>query len=108
MAKRLLAPLAAVALLAASPSPARTPAPAKTITVLCVRAPFYVFLSGADRPVRARTFAATQGERFGFVSGPRTTLESVQYFETDVPVAEPGYPPGTHYWLSRDCATPSG
>ncbi len=105
--KRLLAPLAAVALLAASPAPATTPAPAKSLTVLCARAPFYVFLSGVDHPVRAHTFAATQGERFGLVSGPRTTLESFQYYETDVAVAEPGYPRGAHYWLSRDCAVPS-
>ncbi|HEX3550513.1 MAG TPA: hypothetical protein VHT53_09060 [Candidatus Elarobacter sp.] len=98
----LVAPLAALALIAASPNPAPSTA-ARTLTVVCPRAPFYVFLSGSDRPVRARTFPATQGERFGLVSGPRTTLESFQYYETDVPVAEPGYPRGAHYWLSRDC-----
>jgi hypothetical protein len=99
------APLVALALLGASPSPAPSPsAPAaRSLTVTCARTPMYVFLSGTDRPVRARTFAASQGQRFGVVSGPRTTLESFQYYETDVPVAEPGYPRGAHYWVSSDC-----
>ena len=74
--------------------------------MVCERAPFYVFLSGSDRPVRARTFAATIGERFGLVSGPRTTLESDQFYETNIPVAEPGYARDEHYWISRDCAIP--
>jgi hypothetical protein len=102
--KPILAPLAALALLAAAPSPA--PADA-TVTVTCIRTPFYVFLSGSDRPVRAHTAQALQGQRFGFVSGPRTTLESFQYYETNVPVAEPGYGPSTYYWLNRDCAIKS-
>ena len=49
----------------------------------------------------------TQGQRFGLVSGPRTTLESFQYYETDVPVAEPGYGRNAHYWIDADCAMPS-
>ncbi len=101
--KPLFAPLAALALLAASPSPA----PSATVTVTCNRTPFYVFLSGTDRPVRARTGDALLGQRFGLVSGPRTTLEGFQFYETNVPVAEPGYAPDAHYWLSRDCAIPS-
>ena len=98
----LVAPLAAALTLAAAPSP---PPAARTLTVTCTRAPLYVFVSGANLPTRARTFPATIGERFGIVSGPRTTLESTQYFETDIPVAEPGYSRGAHYWISRDCAS---
>ena len=106
MVLRIAAPLVALALLGAAPSPAPSPstAPAaRTLTVTCARTPFYVFLSATDRPVRARTFQATQGQRFGVVRGPRTTLESFEYYETDVAVVEPGYPPGAHYWLSADC-----
>ena len=100
--RTFLAPLAAVALLAAVPPP---PAPT-TLSVVCRQTPLYVFLTGTDRPVRARTPDATQGQRFGLVSGPRTTLQSFQYYETDIVVAEPGYAPNTHYWISRDCAIP--
>jgi len=102
---RLLAALAAFALLGAAPSPAASPAP--TLMVTCQRAPLYVFLSGTDRPTRAHTFDATQGQRFTLVSGPRTTLESTQYYETDIAVVDPGYPRNAHYWISRDCATRS-
>jgi hypothetical protein len=98
------APLAAVALLAATPSPAPSASPATTLTVVCQRTPLYVFLSGTDRPMRARTFDATMGQRFGLVSGPRTTLESNQFYETDIAVVEPGYARNAHYWINRDCA----
>lgn len=101
------APLAAVALLAAAPSPAPSPSPAATLTVVCRQTPLYVFTSGTDRPMRARTPDATMGERFRLVSGPRTTLESVQFYETNIPVVEPGYPPDAHYWLNSTCAIPS-
>jgi hypothetical protein len=103
--RTFLAPLAAVALLAAVPLPP-PPAPT-TLTVVCRQTPLYVFLTGTDRPVRARTPDATQGQRFGLVSGPRTTLQSFQYYETDIVVAEPGYAPNAHYWISRDCAIPT-
>jgi hypothetical protein len=103
--RTLLAPLAAAVLLAASPSP--NPAPGATLTVVCRQTPLYVFNTGTDRPVRARTPAATQGQRFGLVSGPRTTLDSFQYYETDIAVIEPGYAPNAHYWISRDCAIPN-
>jgi hypothetical protein len=103
--KHLLAPLAAIALLGAAPNPATSPHP--TLSVVCTRAPLYVFLSGTDRPVRARTFAATLGQRFDLISGPRTTLEGAQYYETDIVVTEPGYAPNAHYWINRDCAIPS-
>ena len=106
-----LLPITAVALLGASPSPAPAPSVAppaeRTISVVCQRAPLYVFLSGTDRAMRARTFDATLGQRFGLVSGPRTTLESVQFYETDIPVVEPGYGRNAHYWINRDCAIPS-
>jgi hypothetical protein len=106
--KQLLAPLVAVALLAAAPNPAPAPSTQPvTLSVVCSRAPLFVFLSGTDRPVRARTFAAALGQRFEFVGGPRTTLEGAQYYETGIIVADPGYPPGAHYWIGRDCAIPS-
>ncbi|GAC1574512.1 MAG: hypothetical protein NVS3B7_06440 [Candidatus Elarobacter sp.] len=104
MRRSLLAPIAALGLLAASPSPDAVSAP--TLTVVCDVAPFFVFVPGSDRPARARTPDARLGERFGLVSGPRTTLAGTQYFETDVTVVEPG-PPGAHYWIGRDCAIPA-
>ncbi|MDQ6941221.1 MAG: hypothetical protein M3169_01740 [Candidatus Eremiobacteraeota bacterium] len=107
----LVAALAAIALTAAAPSPAPSPAPnassaARTVSVVCERTPLYVFVSGTDRPIRAHTPDVHLGERFGLVSGPRTTLESVQFYETDVAVVEPGYARNAHYWISRDCAIP--
>lgn len=100
---RVLASAAfAVALLGAAPAPAQP-----EISVVCVRTPFYLFAAGSDRPVRARVAGAALGQRFALVAGPRTTLEGSQYYETGVPVVEPGYPPGTHYWISRTCAVPS-
>jgi hypothetical protein len=101
--RTLLAPLAAAVLLAASPA---SPAPAGTLTVVCRQAPLYVFQTGNDRPVRAHTPDATQGQRFALVSGPRTTLQSFQFYETDIVVTEPGYAPNAHYWISRDCVIP--
>lgn len=103
--RELLALLAVVALLAAAPSPAPSAPP--TLSVVCARAPFYIFLPGTDQPVRAHTFAAALGQRFGLVGGPRTTLEGAQYYETNVLVTEPGYPSGARYWINRACAIPS-
>jgi hypothetical protein len=83
----LVAPLAAIALLAAAPAPSPGPSaspPARTLNVVCQRTPFYVFVSGTDRPIRAHTPDTHLGERFGLVSGPRTTLEGFQFYETDV------------------------
>src|ERR1700676_2658633 len=105
IATRLFAPLTALALLAAAPAPRPAP-PAKTPTVVCRQTPLYVFLSGTDRPVRARTPDVTMGQRFGLVSGPRTTLESLQFYETDIAVVEPGYPVNAHYWINSTCAIP--
>ena len=105
--KTAFAPLVAIALIAAAPSPAPAPsasAPARTLSVVCERTPFYVFVSATDRPIRAHTPDVHLGERFGLVSGPRTTLEGFQYYETDVAVVEPGYAPNAHYWIVRDCA----
>jgi len=106
----LLAPVVLAALLGAAPSPApsaaASPAPsaAPSLSVVCSRAPFYVFVPGSDRPVRGQTVAAALGQRFALVAGPRTTLEGIQYYETDVLVSEPGYPSGAHYWLNAICA----
>ena len=106
--RHVVAPLAALALLAAAPSPAPSAAPAgATVTVVCTRTPFYVFVSGTDRPLRAHTAEATLGQRFGLVSGPRTTLGGFHFYETNVAVVDPGYPPDAHYWLVRDCAIPT-
>jgi hypothetical protein len=106
----VLAPLAALALLAAAPAPSPAPAAASpqpsSLSVVCEFTPFYVFQRGSNIPMRARTPLAQVGQRFALVSGPRTTLESTQYYETDVVVVEPGYPAGSHYWLNRDCAIP--
>ncbi len=108
--KHLIAPLAALALIAAAPSPPPAPSaspPARTVSVVCERTPFYVFVSGTDRPIRAHTPDTHLGERFGMVSGPRTTLEGAQFYETDVAVVEPGYAPNAHYWINRACAVAS-
>jgi hypothetical protein len=109
--KQLFAPLAALALIAAAPAPSTSPSPsasppARTLSVVCERTPFYVFVSGTDRPIRAHTPDVHLGERFALVSGPRTTLEGFQYYETDVAVVEPGYARDAHYWINRDCAIP--
>ena len=101
-----LAPLLATALLAAAPAPSPSPSE-RTLSVVCGHAPLYVFLSGTDRPMRARTPDVTLGQRFALVSGPRTTLESVQFYETDILVVEPGYPVNAHYWINRACAIPT-
>ena len=73
---------------------------------MCERTPFYVFVSGTDRPIRARTRRPALGQRFGLVGGPRTTLESFQFYETDVASSNQATP-RAHYWLVRDCAIPS-
>jgi hypothetical protein len=67
----------------------------------------WLFNPGNDRPSRAAEPEATLGERFGLVSGPRATLSGFGFYETDVVVVEPGFPPGSHYWLSQACALPS-
>ena len=116
----LLAPLAAFALLAAAPSPvpsvSATPVSsasaspvARTLSVVCDRTPLYLFVPGAgvNRPIRSGEPQALLGQRFGLVSGPRTTLEGFRYYETNIEVVEPGYR-GLHYWLSERCAIPSG
>jgi hypothetical protein len=106
--RHLFAPLAAIALIAAAPSPTASTAPSeRTLSVVCSRAHLYVLVSGSDRPTRAHTFDATLGQRFGLVSGPRTTLVGEQYYETDISVIEPGYGRNAHYWINRDCAIPS-
>ncbi|MEA2666413.1 MAG: hypothetical protein QOI11_3357 [Candidatus Eremiobacteraeota bacterium] len=100
----------AVTMLGASPSPAPSAAPSaavRTLSVVCERTPLWLFNPGNDRPSRAAEPQATLGQRFALVSGPRTTLSGFTFYETDVVVVEPGFPPGTHYWLSQACAIPS-
>ena len=105
------APLALAALIAASPSPEPSPAPnaspgaARVLQVVCERTPLWIFVPGDDRPRRAEAGAATIGQRFALVSGPRTTLEGNKFYETDVVSVEPGLK--GHYWLSDRCAIPS-
>jgi hypothetical protein len=96
-------------LLGATPASQAAPKPVAgpELSVVCAHTPFYLFVAGSDRPVRAHVAGAALGQRFALVAGPRTTLEGFQYYETGVPVVEPGYPPGAHYWISRDCAVPS-
>jgi hypothetical protein len=106
MLRAALAPLAALLFLTAATGP-NGGQHAATLVVTCQRAHLYVFLPGQDRPVRAHEPDVSLGQRFGLVSGPRTTLESQQYYETDIPVVESGYPPGAHYWVSRDCVNPA-
>ncbi|HYZ16544.1 MAG TPA: hypothetical protein VE591_09095 [Candidatus Acidoferrum sp.] len=103
MLRAVVAPLVALALLAASPDPSH----ATSLTVTCQHAHLYLFLYDQNRPIRAREPDVTLGQRFGLVRGPRTTLEGQQYYETDIPVVEPGYPQGAHYWISRDCVNPT-
>jgi hypothetical protein len=102
--RTLLAALTGLVLVAAAPSPA--PSPARTLSVICVRTPFYIFAAGTNLPVRARTASPALGQRFEIVGRPRTTLEGREYYETNVLVVEPGHPPGAHYWLSSSCALP--
>lgn len=103
--------LAPFALTAASPAPGASPAPsasaaARTLSVVCQRTPLWVFAPGNDRPSRAAQPQATLGQRFGLVSGPRSTLSGFQFYETDIAAVEPGLA-GQHYWLSQACAIPS-
>jgi hypothetical protein len=102
--RALLAPLAALALLAAAPTPSPSPTGPVMFTVICQRAHFYVFTSITSIPHRAHTPDATQGQRYGAV-GDRTTLQSVEYVETNIPVTDPGYPPDAHFWLQRVCVS---
>jgi hypothetical protein len=108
------APLVIAALIAASPAPAPSPpAPApdaspgaaRTLQVVCERTPLWIFVAGDDRPRRSEDGVATLGQRYAFVSGPRTTLEGNKFYETDIVIVEPGLK--GHYWISDRCAIPS-
>jgi hypothetical protein len=92
-------------LLAASPSPGPEPAVpvvVTTATVICARTPFYQYPPGNTFPIKAPTAEARQGQRFEALR-VSTTLESVQYVETNVVVVDFGYGPNAHYWLLRQC-----
>jgi hypothetical protein len=105
--------IALAVLVSASPGPSAAPAAspaaeaARTLSVVCQRAPLWVFVPGSDRPSRAAQPEVTLGQRFGLVSGPRSTLSGFQFYETDIVAVEPGLA-GLHYWLSQACAIPSG
>jgi hypothetical protein len=105
----LLAAAAALAFVAAgpdapSPAPASSPpAAAGGLSIACKRTPLWLFPPDVNRPQRSATPDATLGARFGYVSGPRATLESTVFYETDVPAIENGYR-GQHYWVSDRCA----
>lgn len=90
-----------------SPAPSASPRAGRTLSVVCEHAPLWLFNPGNDRPSRAAEPQALLGQRFGLVGGPRTTLGGFTFYETDVVVVEPGFPPGSHYWLSQACALPS-
>jgi hypothetical protein len=104
--------IALAVLVSASPGPSAAPAAspaaeaARTLSVVCQRAPLWVFVPGSDRPSRAAQPEVTLGQRFGLVSGPRSTLSGLQFYETDIVAVEPGLA-GLHYWLSQACAIPS-
>jgi hypothetical protein len=102
----LAAPLAALALVAASPAPNADTQPT-SITITCQATPFYVFPAGQNLAQRISGPSATLGQRFRLLRGPRTTLEGFQYYETDVPANQPGYPTATRAWVRSDCAQPS-
>ncbi len=102
----IFTPLAAIALLAASPSssPASDATPTETATVICDVAPFYQYAPGSQIPTLAPVPVARQGARFD-VLGYSTTLSSVVYVETNVVVIDNGFGPNAHYWLRYTCVS---
>jgi hypothetical protein len=82
-----------------------SPLAARTLQVVCERTPLWIFVPGDDRPRRSEAGAALIGQRYAFVSGPRTTLEGNAYYETNIVIVEPDLK--GHYWLSQRCAIPS-
>jgi len=102
--RALLAPLAALALLAAAPSPSPSPEVPLRVYVLCRTAPFYVFNEGGTTvPYRVDGPSATAGEVFDYV-GSRTTLHSFDYVETNVTAIGPNFA-GHHLWLWKGCVS---
>ncbi len=122
--RTLLAPFAALALLAASPlaliaaSPLAAPSPSpqppvngasppphSTITITCPHTPLWTFATGGDSPTRASEPEVALGQRFGLLR-TRTTLDSVTYDETNIAAVEPALA-GTNYWVLQSCASVS-
>lgn len=107
----LLGLAVAMAAVAASPPPSPVAALARQATILCRSTPLFVWPLRDPRPVRSHVASNVMlGQRFDIVSGPRTTLDSFQLLELDIPVSEPNY--GTygtseHYWVIRDCVVTS-
>ena len=105
MRSLVFAPLAALALLAASPSSSVAQASAaRTATVICAHTPFFEYPPGSSLPRRAPTPEARQGQTFE-VRGKSVTLSSTEYIETNVPVVDSGYGPNAHYWLLLRCVS---
>ena len=114
MITRIAACTAAFALLGAAPSSTSSPAatsgsaPAKSLTVTCSSAPFYYYprmSTPTDRPVRSTTPPVTPGQRFGALR-MRTTLQSVQYVETNVGAnLDLSAVPHSNLWLLRNCVS---
>lgn len=97
--------LASMLLIGASAEPTPTPA-AQALSIVCPATPLWLFGKGDNAPIRSTAAPATLGSRLRLLSGPRTTLEGDQYYETDVVAIEPGYA-GRHYWVARACAIPT-
>ena len=102
--RALLAPLAALALLAAapspSPSPSASPEPAR-LFVVCRLTPFYVFNNGDNLPRRADTPEAMAGQVFE-AHGARSTLGNFDYIETNVKAIGPNFA-GESLYLWKGC-----
>ena len=102
--RALWAPLAALALLAAAPSPSPSPAASPATlraTVVCQYAPFYYFNGNIAQ--RADTPGARAGMVFE-VRSSRTTLNSIDYVETNVAAVGPNFG-GEHLWLWKGCVS---
>ena len=106
-------PAAAVVLLVATQTASATPDPQesphhKQATVTCSSASFYFYprmASPTDRPMRSSSPAAGAGQRFEALR-MRTTLQSVQYVETNVPAGtDLDAAPHSHLWLLRNCVS---
>ena len=109
MLRAVLAPLAALAFVAAAPAPSPSPAPSESpaplrVFVLCKSAPFYVFNEGGTTiPYRTDDPPAQAGQVFEAMRS-RTTLHSLDYVETNVIAIGPNFA-GHHLWLWKGCVS---
>ena len=92
----------------ASPAASAAP-PAQQLTVMCATTPFYYYprmSTPTDAPTRSSSAPASAGQRFEML-GMRTTLQSVQYVETDVKAGiDADAIPGSNLYLLRNCTNP--